>query len=50
MEEVAALLTFPPGVTEADVRAALDTLEIEVTGVSVESYNPLHSGPVLYFP
>jgi hypothetical protein len=49
-EQVGAVLTFAPHVTEEAVLAALGALGVEVSSMVVASYNPNHTGPVWYCP
>ena len=49
-KQVGAVITFPEGVTEADVRLALQHLSVEIEGATISTYNPQYGGPVWYVP
>ncbi len=50
--QVGAVLTFPEGVTLAQVRDAIAKLgqDVEVETEVVHTYNAVHGGPVFYIP
>lgn len=48
--QVGAVLTFPEGVTQEQVREALGKLGIEIDSATVASFDGRYGGPVWYIP
>jgi hypothetical protein len=48
--QVGAVLTFPVGVSQKEVREALGKLGIEIDSATVASFDGRYGGPVWYIP
>ena len=49
-KQVGAVLTFPPGVTQDEVREALGKLGIEIDSATIATFDGRYGGPVWYIP
>ena len=50
MDQVGAVITFPAGVSQDEVREALGKLGIEIESATIATFNPEYGGPVWYVP